>query len=118
MTRVEAAASARALAAIPDAVFHERARAVTVDAGRGGAGRPGVAIVTAGTADVPVAEEARVTAEAMGEAPVAIYDVGVGGSAPPARAARGDPPRAACSSSWRGWRARSRAWSAGSWTGP
>ena len=40
---------------------------------------PGVAIVTAGTADVPVAEEARVTAEALGEAPVAIYDVGVAG---------------------------------------
>lgn len=79
VTRVEPAAWAALSAVIPDAVFHERARAVTVHRGARGAGRPGVAIVTAGTADVPVAEEARVTAEAMGEAPVAIYDVGVAG---------------------------------------
>ena len=36
-------------------------------------------IVTAGTADIPVAEEARVTAEAMGSRVEAIYDVGVAG---------------------------------------
>jgi NCAIR mutase (PurE)-related protein len=36
-------------------------------------------IVTAGTGDVPVAEEARVTAELMGQAPETLYDVGVAG---------------------------------------
>ncbi len=36
-------------------------------------------MVSAGTADVPVAEEARVTAEAMGAAVKTLYDVGVAG---------------------------------------
>jgi NCAIR mutase (PurE)-related protein len=79
VTRVEGEGLARLLAAVPDAVSHPRARAVTVRRAPPEPGRRGVAIVSAGTADVPVAEEARVTAEAMGEAPVAIYDVGVAG---------------------------------------
>jgi NCAIR mutase (PurE)-related protein len=79
VTRVEGEGLARLLAAVPDAVHHERARAVSVRRGKAEPGRRGVAVVAAGTADVPVAEEARVTAEAMGEAPVAIYDVGVAG---------------------------------------
>jgi NCAIR mutase (PurE)-related protein len=79
VTRVEGAALDALLVAVPDAVHHARARAVTVARGEPREGRAGVAIVAAGTADVPVAEEARVTAEAMGEAPVAIYDVGVAG---------------------------------------
>jgi hypothetical protein len=36
-------------------------------------------IITAGTADLPVAEEARVTAEIMGQRTELIYDVGVAG---------------------------------------
>jgi NCAIR mutase (PurE)-related protein len=79
VTRVEGDACARLLEAFPDATHHRRARAVTVARGERAPGRAGVAVVSAGTADVPVAEEARVTAEAMGEAPVAIYDVGVAG---------------------------------------
>ena len=38
-----------------------------------------VAVLTAGTADIPVAEEAAVTAEIMGNRVVRIYDVGVAG---------------------------------------
>jgi NCAIR mutase (PurE)-related protein len=38
-----------------------------------------VLVVTAGTADVPVAEEARVTAEVMGSRVDRLYDVGVAG---------------------------------------
>ncbi len=38
-----------------------------------------ILIVTAGTADIPVAEEARVTAEVMGSRVESIYDVGVAG---------------------------------------
>jgi NCAIR mutase (PurE)-related protein len=38
-----------------------------------------VLIITAGTSDIPVAEEARVTLEVMGENAKAIYDVGVAG---------------------------------------
>jgi NCAIR mutase (PurE)-related protein len=79
VTRVEGEGLGRLLAEVPDAEHHARARAVTVRRSPRPTGRRGIAIVCAGTADVPVAEEARVTAEAMGEAPVAIYDVGVAG---------------------------------------
>lgn len=79
VTRVDEVKAARLLAEVPGAIHHRRARAVTVRRGEPGPGRKGIAIVAAGTADVPVAEEARVTAEAMGEAPVAVYDVGVAG---------------------------------------
>jgi len=45
----------------------------------GGAGGSYVCVVTAGTTDVPVSEEAAVTAEALGNRVVRIYDVGVAG---------------------------------------
>jgi NCAIR mutase (PurE)-related protein len=79
VTRVEGKGLAALLAAVPDAVHHARARAVTVRRGAPTPPREGIAIVAAGTADVPVAEEARVTCEALGESPRAIYDVGVAG---------------------------------------
>ena len=40
---------------------------------------PLIALLSAGTADIPVAEEARVTAEALGHTVVPVYDVGVAG---------------------------------------
>ncbi len=63
---------------VPDAKYDVTARAITVDRARE-AKRPGVAICCAGTADLPVAEEARVTAELMGSAVDQMYDVGVAG---------------------------------------
>jgi pyridinium-3,5-biscarboxylic acid mononucleotide synthase len=42
-------------------------------------GRGTILIVTAGTSDIPVAEEARVTAEAMGNTTDQLFDVGVAG---------------------------------------
>jgi hypothetical protein len=42
-------------------------------------GRGTIAVVCAGTSDIPVAEEAQVTAEVMGNEVVAIHDVGVAG---------------------------------------
>ena len=67
-------------AAHPDAVYHEAARAVVL-AQKGDCPRlPGsVAIVSAGTSDQPVAEEARVTAELFGCRVETFYDVGVAG---------------------------------------
>lgn len=79
VTRVDGQRAERLLAALPDAVFHERARCVTVERAPAQPAREGVLILCAGTADVPVAEEARVTATMMGEAPQALYDVGVAG---------------------------------------
>lgn len=60
------------------AVYHEQARCVTV--GTPPEPRPGrIAVVCAGTSDLPVAEEAVVTAEVMGNRVDRIYDVGVAG---------------------------------------
>jgi NCAIR mutase (PurE)-related protein len=58
--------------------WHEAARCVTVG-GRAPAGRGYALVVSAGTADIPVAEEARVTAEALGARVRTLYDVGVAG---------------------------------------
>lgn len=68
----------RAIAGISKhAKYHEVARCVTV--GKAPASRGYVCIVTAGTSDIPVAEEARVTAEAMGARVKSFHDVGVAG---------------------------------------
>jgi len=71
----------RAIAALwPRARFHEAARAVVIpETGRRRRGKPGVAVICAGTSDIPVAEEAVVTAELMGNRVERIYDVGVAG---------------------------------------
>lgn len=66
------------LAAHPDADHHELARAVTV-------GKPAqlldgyIAVLCAGTSDMPVGEEAAVTCESMSCRVERIYDVGVAG---------------------------------------
>jgi hypothetical protein len=63
----------------PAAHWHEAARLVTVE-GRPVAALPGkVAIVCAGTSDVPVAEEAAVTAAFLGAPVERVFDVGVAG---------------------------------------
>jgi pyridinium-3,5-biscarboxylic acid mononucleotide synthase len=66
--------------AYPKAQYNPAARAITLrqkNHKRRGAARVGV--VTAGTADIPVAEEARVTCEIMDQPVEAFYDVGVAG---------------------------------------
>jgi NCAIR mutase (PurE)-related protein len=60
------------------AVYHDAARAVVIQP-RKPRLRGDVLIVTAGTADIPVAEEARVTAETMGSRVETVFDVGVAG---------------------------------------
>ncbi|MBN2287792.1 MAG: nickel pincer cofactor biosynthesis protein LarB [Candidatus Glassbacteria bacterium] len=64
----------------PEAVFHQQARIVSVKrGGRSPEMRGPVAVVCAGTSDIPVAEEAAVTAELLGNTVVRIFDVGVAG---------------------------------------
>ena len=61
------------------AVHHEMARCVSIQK-KPLPKRPGaIAVVCAGTSDLPVAEEAAVTAEIMGNSVVSINDVGVAG---------------------------------------
>jgi NCAIR mutase (PurE)-related protein len=61
------------------AEYRELARAITLRRERKTYGKGSIAVVSAGTSDVPVAEEAVVTAELMGNRVEHFYDVGVAG---------------------------------------
>jgi NCAIR mutase (PurE)-related protein len=64
---------------VPAAVFHGEARAITLAQGEIPHGQGVVLVACAGTSDLPVAEEAVVTAELMGNTVDRLYDVGVAG---------------------------------------
>ena len=66
-------------ALVPDAQFHPEARVITRPVSRETTGRGTVLVVAAGTSDLPVAEEARVSAEALGNRVDVVYDAGVAG---------------------------------------
>ena len=78
ITRVDPKAYQLVRQRLPDAVYHASARAITLER-LPTEKRPGVVVCCAGTSDLPVAEEARVTAELMGSAVDSMYDVGVAG---------------------------------------
>ena len=79
ITRTDQEAFATVRSAVPDAVYHEAARAIVVDRRPNSVLTPGVLVVTAGTSDLPVAEEAALTAHLMGCEVDRITDVGVAG---------------------------------------
>ena len=79
VTRTTEAAHAAVQEVVPDAEFHPVARSITRVSAEAPTGRGIVLIVTAGTSDLPVAEEARVTAETLGNPTDTLYDVGVAG---------------------------------------
>jgi|ERR1035437_3313214 NCAIR mutase (PurE)-related protein len=63
----------------PRAEFHETARAISLTQSPAVPGKGSMAVVCAGTSDLPVAEEAAVTARLMGNTVELIADVGVAG---------------------------------------
>ncbi|MGH9604325.1 MAG: nickel pincer cofactor biosynthesis protein LarB [Terracidiphilus sp.] len=63
----------------PRAEFHSTARAITLAQAPAVPGKGTIAVVCAGTSDLPIAEEAAVTARLMGNAVELIADVGVAG---------------------------------------
>jgi NCAIR mutase (PurE)-related protein len=67
------------LAGLSNAVYHDNARIITVDRRKSLRKRGLVTVCCAGTSDIPVAEEARVTAEFMGARTETVYDAGVAG---------------------------------------
>jgi len=64
---------------IEAAEYRPLARAIVLKRDRKRYGRGVIAVVSAGTSDIPIAEEAVVTAEMMGNTVQHIYDVGVAG---------------------------------------
>jgi hypothetical protein len=79
-TRVSSEKAAAILGRLPGLTYHEEARMLAgnlkevKDCGRGT-----IAVVAAGTSDIPVAEEALVTARCLGNRVENLYDVGVAG---------------------------------------
>src|SRR5438128_3101644 len=79
VTRTTAEHFHRVLQIAPEAEFHEGARAIAILKDRKIQGKGTVMVVSAGTSDMPVAEEAVVTLKVMGNNVDALYDVGVAG---------------------------------------
>jgi pyridinium-3,5-biscarboxylic acid mononucleotide synthase len=79
VTRTDQAAYEAVKALVPDALFHAEAGAITFAQQDVEPGKGMILIATGGTADVPVAEEAAITAQLMGNQVDRLYDVGVAG---------------------------------------
>jgi NCAIR mutase (PurE)-related protein len=79
VTRATPEAADAVRAVVPGATHHVEARAITLKQGDIPPGIGTVLIACAGTADLPVAEEAAVTADIMGNTVDRLYDVGVAG---------------------------------------
>jgi hypothetical protein len=78
ITRTDAATYACVAKVVPDARFHEQARIIERRTA-GERGRGVILVAAAGTSDIPVAEEAAVSAEVMGNDVERLFDVGVAG---------------------------------------
>ena len=78
-TRVDASTAAMVTASLPAAIYNQQARAITLRQTSPRDPKGQIAILTAGTSDQPVAEEAAVTAELFNTRVTRLYDVGVAG---------------------------------------
>lgn len=81
-TRANATMFAAVQAAIPNASYFEPARIIAIEnkpRQLPGQDEPYIVVASAGTVDIPVAEEAAVTAEVLGSRVERLYDVGVAG---------------------------------------
>lgn len=78
-TRVSPQAAEAAIAQVPDAQYHEIARLLMFKQTEQPRAETGIAVVTAGTSDMAVAEEAALTAEFYDNPVLRVRDVGVAG---------------------------------------
>ncbi len=79
VTRVSPEMSAIVQPQVPGMIYDPSARILVLDAAPDRVKKPGIFVLTAGTADIPVAEEAALTADLMGNEIERLYDVGVAG---------------------------------------
>lgn len=77
-TRLQAERAPEIIAALPDATYHELARTLSIGS-MPPSGATSVAILSAGTSDLPVASEAATTLSFLGHHVDSINDVGVAG---------------------------------------
>lgn len=78
-TRADPATADAVKARCPEAVYHPTARTVALRQSPSAEQHGHIAVLCAGTSDLPVAEEAAVTAETFGARVTRLYDVGVAG---------------------------------------
>jgi NCAIR mutase (PurE)-related protein len=78
-TRASPAVAAAVQAAVPEMRYHELARVLVYEPQPLPRHRGAILVISAGTSDLPVAEEAAITAEVMGNIVERLYDVGVAG---------------------------------------
>jgi NCAIR mutase (PurE)-related protein len=78
-TRVDAEMYLQIRDQLPGVNYHPSARVLYIDQDLERVKRPGILILSAGTSDIPFAEEAALTAELMGNQVERVYDVGVAG---------------------------------------
>ncbi len=79
VTRVTEGGAEALMRALPDAVHHTDARAVSVERGEQAPAEGDILVISAGTSDRPVAEEAVLTARLHGARVTHLADVGVAG---------------------------------------
>ena len=79
VTRAQPDAFDAVRAVVPDAVYHAEARLISRKQGEIPPGHGTILVACAGTSDLPVAEEAALTAEVMGNTVDRLHDVGVAG---------------------------------------
>jgi pyridinium-3,5-biscarboxylic acid mononucleotide synthase len=78
-TRANAPTAAMVLTALPAAIYHPQSRTITLKQSAPAEPRGHIAVLTAGTSDQPIAEEAAITAELFNAKVTRLYDVGVAG---------------------------------------
>ncbi len=78
-TRVDREKAAKLLESFPEAIYHEAARCFTIRKETSVKGKGTILVVSAGTSDIPVAEEAFVTSAFLANPTEKLYDVGVAG---------------------------------------
>ena len=78
-TRADHAQFSAVAEIFPNAIWHERARCITIDVDDSSKSRWTVGVICAGTSDLPVADEAAVCLQSFGQKVVRVTDVGVAG---------------------------------------
>ena len=79
ITRIEPEVYRTLKGKIPGAVYNPAARTITMKQKEAPRGKGKIVVMTAGTSDIPVAEEAFVTCDILGNETERVYDVGVAG---------------------------------------